>query len=241
MKITLKGENNRLNKFNALGMEVLSYKTEYLKEEYPKLVHDSIAIAIDNKENISDEIKMNLKDMSMKFDSFREYLLRQPRCLKTYEELLLEYEEIRGKIDNVLHADEITKKLQSYSKVEEENILVQQEFVITEEFIKDYFSINSDSEFDVLMSRKGFIEKFAILRLTKIFDDFIKNLEKEENITIRHGLTFFKSESNVYGIYMEYVVNIDIFENTENIEKISKKISEIAKKADENYKNHMLA
>lgn len=230
-----------MNKFNALGMEVLSYKTEYLKEEYPKLVHDSIALAIDNKDNLNDEIKSNLKNMSLNFEDFKTYLLKQARCLKTYEELLLEYEAIRGKIDNVLSTDEITKKLQSYSKVEEETILIQQEFIITEEFIRDYFSIGSNDEFEVLMSRKGFIEKFAILRLTKIFDDFISKLEKYDDVTIRHGLTFFKSESNVYGIYMEYVISIDKLENTEDIEKISKIVSDVTIKADSNYKNHMLA
>ena len=61
-----------MNKFNTLGMEVLDYKTEYLKD-YPKLVHDSIGIAIDNKSDIVDDIKTHLKDTSLNIEDFKTY------------------------------------------------------------------------------------------------------------------------------------------------------------------------
>lgn len=230
-----------MNKFNALGMEVLSYKTEYLNKDYPQLVHNSIAVAIDNKDNIPEKIKMSLKDMSLDYDKFKESLLTESTCLKTYEELMLEYEAIRDSVENKIKQNkEELKDIITFSKVENEEIEIKQEFVITESFIKDYFSIASDSEFEALMVRKGFIEKFAILRLTKIFDNFVNGLEKEQNFSISHSLTFFKSENNVYGIYMEYNIPIDNLEKDDMIDSICNKINYIALKASENYKNHML-
>ena len=228
-----------MNKFNALGMEVLDYKTEYLKE-YPQLVHDSIALAIDSKNNVEEEIKTKLKDTSFSYDDFKKYLLTQTSCLKTYEQLLVEYESIRQTLDNLLLKDEISKDLKSFSKVEDEQIQIVQEFVITEDFIKNYFTIENEKDFEILMSRKGFIEKFAILRLTKIFDDFLKTLKDSTSFSLKHSLVFFNSESNVYGIHLEYNISIEELEKENQIENITNKIIEIAKNANKNYKDRML-
>lgn len=228
-----------MNKFNNLGMEVLDYKTEYLKD-YPKLVHDSIGIAIDNKADIVDDIKAHLKDTSLKIEDFRTYLLTQPSCLKTYEQLLVEYEQIRSAIDSILAKNTIGKELNTFSKVEDETIQLTQEFIITDEFIKNYFYVENDKEFESLMNRKGFIEKFAILRLTKILNDFIDSLDAYSDFSIRHTLVFFNSEKNVYGIYLEYIIPIDVFENSSKIESIGNSIIKVAEKADKNYKDRML-
>lgn len=228
-----------MNKFNALGMEVLDYKTEYLKE-YPQLVHDSIALAIDSKSNVEEEIKTKLKDTSFSYDDFKKYLLTQTSCLKTYEQLLVEYESIRQTLDNLLLKDEISKDLKSFSKVEDEQIQIVQEFVIIEDFIKNYFTIENEKDFEILMSRKGFIEKFAILRLTKIFDDFLKTLKDTTSFSLKHSLVFFNSESNVYGIHLEYNISIEELEKENQIENITNKIIEIAKNANKNYKDRML-
>lgn len=228
-----------MNKFNTLGMEVLDYKTEYLKD-YPKLVHDSIGIAIDNKDDIVDDIKTHLKDTSLKFDEFKTYLLTQTSCLKTYEQLLVEYEQIRSAIDSILAKNNIAKEIKTFSKVENETIQLQQEFIITEDFIKNYFNIENDKDFNVLMSRKGFIEKFAILRLTKILKDFINSLDSCQDFSINHTSAFFNSEKNVYGIYLEYNIPIDVLEDVKKIEIIGNSITKLAEKADKNYKDRML-
>ena len=228
-----------MNKFNALGMEVLDYKTEYLKD-YPQLVHDSIALAIDSKSNVEEEIKTKLKDTSFSYDDFKKYLLTQTSCLKTYEQLLVEYESIRQTLDNLLLKDEISKDLKSFSKVEDEQIQIVQEFVITEDFIKNYFTIENEKDFEILMSRKGFIEKFAILRLTKIFDDFLKTLKDTTSFSLKHSLVFFNSESNVYGIHLEYNISIEELEKENQIETITNKIIEISKNANKNYNDRML-
>lgn len=228
-----------MNKFNALGMEVLDYKTEYLKN-YPQLVHDSIALAIDSKNTINEEIKTKLKDTNFSYDDFKKYLLTEAICLKTYEELLVEYEAIRAKLDNALLKNEISKNLKTFSKVENEQIQIVQEFVITEDFIKNYFTIENEKDFEILMSRKGFIEKFAILRLTKIFDDFLKTLKDDNLFSIKHSLVFFNSDSNVYGIHLEYNISIEELEKENQSEVIANKILEIAEKANKNYNDRML-
>ena len=228
-----------MNKFNALGMEVLEYKTEYSKK-YPELVHNCIGLAIDNKTNITDEIKNKLKDTSFATEEFQDFLLTQTSCLKTYEELLVEYEDLRNAIDSILVEKEIGKTIKTFSKVEEEQLQLIKEFVITEDFIRNYFNIESEKEFEVLMSRKGFIEKFAILRLTKIFKDFIKTLNKDDFFDVNHTLVFFSSESNVYGIHLEFTIPIDILDDRSKIAYIANKVIEISEKADKNFEDRML-
>ena len=229
-----------MNKFNNIGMEVLDYKSEYLKD-YPKLVLDSLNLAITSKcaeYGLPEGIKSQLLDNNVKFETFKKHLLQESVCLKTYEELLVEYENIKNSIDLKLVESEYCKNLKTMSKVEDETIEVVKPFTISEEFIKQYFNIETDKEFEVLMSRKGFIEKFAILRLVKIFKDFIQT-QNETDFSITNTLVYFDSEENVYGIHLKFTIPIDLFEDENKMEEISNKIIEISKQSEDNFNNKM--
>lgn len=229
-----------MNKFNNIGMEVLDYKSEYLKD-YPKLVLDSLNLAITSKcveYGLPESIKSQLLDNNVKFETFKKHLLQESVCLKTYEELLVEYENIKNSIDLKLAESEYCKNLKTMSKVEDETIEVVKPFTISEEFIKQYFNIETDKEFEVLMSRKGFIEKFAILRLVKIFKDFIQT-QNETDFSITNTLVYFDSEDNVYGIHLKFTIPIDLFEDENKMEEISNKIIDISKQAEINFNNKM--
>ena len=73
----------------------------------------------------------------------------------------------------------------------EEVIEGKRTFLITEDFLKGYFYIPTEEDLEVLMKRKGFIEKFAILRLEKIFNDFLGKIEETDRIKVAHTNVVF--------------------------------------------------
>ena len=240
-----------MNKFNKLGMEVIDFKTEFLKN-YPPIVHESLGVAIDKKRDdsiISDMIHDKLLDSTVSLGEFKSFLLKEePSCLKTYAELLQEYEDIRMSfteaLQEVLSKDNVDTSLfdaiKTCSKVESEEIFVQQEFIITEEFINNYFLIESEKDFEVLMSRKGFIEKFAVLRLVRILKDFLDKQEDSCNYELHNSPVFFAAERNVYGIYLEFKIPIALLESEEQQKELSEIIAKIMEDANKNFHAHML-
>ena len=225
-----------MNKFNELGMNALAYKEEFLKD-YPEIVHNSIALAIDNS-TYSTEVKELLKNKDVSYVEFKDKLKSETSCLKTYQELLADFEVFRLKLNDVLLKDTDLDNVKTFSEVENDCLQVVQEYIITETFIRDYFDISDDKEFEKLMSRKGFIEKFAILRLNRIFKDFLSNIKT--NLNVHQTSVFFSSEKNVYGILLEFLLPIDEIDEHEDFSEIGAEIISICKDANTNFNKRML-
>lgn len=205
-----------MNKFNQLGMKIIDYKSELMKGCYPKLVMDSLLESVDKlaNDNIVDvDVHYSLKEKTESLDNFKLLLLAKPNYLKTAEELFNEYEKIRAKFDFEINLGD-KESVISESNVENEKIMVRKSFVISEDFIKNYFYIESEKDFETLMKRKGFVEKFAILRLEKIFNDLLGRFTVDKDLfSLTHSNVFFDNDNNVYGIQLLFSVPIEVIEN----------------------------
>ncbi len=224
-----------MNKLNELGMNAIEFRKEFLNPAYPELVHDSIGYAIDKNFEDCPVVIEKMKTLSLSEQEFVNFLLTQDVCKKTYEELLVEFETIRKKLS--LDCDYV----ETISDVTNDNILVKMEMLLTEDFLREYFYIESDAEFEKLMSRKGFIEKFAILRLKKIIADFLYTLNREDVLamTISNTPVFFNSEKNVYGIYIEMKLNVNDLDTDSQIDEIKTRASHILNLAYTMFKEKM--
>lgn len=212
-----------MNKLNQLGMSAIEFRREFLNTSYPELVHNSIGYAIDKNFEACPTVMAKIKDANCSLEQFKEFLLTQEECRKSYEELLLEFDEIRKS----LRLDDID--VETVSEVQSDYISVKKEFLLNESFLKNYFYIESDNEFDKLMSRKGFVEKFAILRLKKIASDFLLTLDDDlvDDFSISNTPVFFNSDKNVYGIYLEMKLDVNTLDNDEDIEYVRDRINTV--------------
>ena len=209
-----------MNKLNELGSQMLEYKSE-LNKDYPAIVINSLLgmvekLAIDGVIDV--DVHYALKEGDVSIHDLLELMMAKDAYKKTNEELLLEYEQIRASINEVLGVMDIDDEaIKTISYVDKEKIAIRKEFIISEEFVKNYFNIENQNEFDKLMQRKGFIEKFALLRLEKILKDF-KNEKDLSNkkYEMAHSNVFFEVDRNVYGIYLLFNVSINHLENDED-------------------------
>lgn len=231
-----------MNKLNRVGNQMLEYKVE-LGKNYPELVINSLLSTVDKLavDGVIDvDTHYSLKEKDVDFNALRELLLSKTSFLKTHEELFAEYEEIRHKINELLGIDDENEIIKTVSSVSNEKIAITKEFTITEDFIKEYFYIESDKDYEILMKRKGFVEKFAILRLEKILKDFKVYAEIQSTLyEVVNSNVFFEAERNVYGIHLLFNIPIKNIEDKENIEAISTEIKKIIDSSSNYFESRM--
>lgn len=224
-----------MNKFNQYGETVLEYREEFLNTEYPKLVHNSLKTTIEEK--YDNDIATLIKNTDLSETEFKKELSKIKLCLKTEEELKEEYQEI---IDQLLLEED---SYDSRCNVAEETIEVTKEYILDELFFKHYFDVQDDNIFEKLMKKNGIFEKFAMLRLSKIFKDFIQDIdERNLKFTVEKTQVFFDSDRNVYGIYLDFIIPIDYIEDENsgfNIDDLRNKLMTIIQDADIMFKTKM--
>lgn len=224
-----------MNKLNKLGMSAIEYRKEFFNSAYPELVHSSIEFVIDKKFEGQSVILAELKDSTIDDFDFKQFLLTQESCCKTYEELLVEFEQLRKNLE----LDSID--VETESDIQHDCILVQKEFLLSENFLRNYFWIDSEMEFEKLMKKQGFVEKFAILRLKKILHDFINSLDSQivQTFNVSHTPVFFNSERNIYGINLELKIDIGMIETPDELLAIRESVMSLLDAARSNYSEKM--
>ncbi|HFJ9376766.1 MULTISPECIES: hypothetical protein [Bacillus] len=227
-----------MNKYNVFGMELISYKTEILKD-YPDIVKRSLHDTFDKlleHNAIDEDIHFSLKDDGMDTDRFKSFILTKIKCIKSNEELLVEYEVIRERLES--HIQELiqSQELETESFVEKENISIIKKFVIDTEFAQEYFGIE-EKDLEKSMKPKGFVEKFAVLRLPKILKDFVQidgvQSEYFNYEAINSFLVYREEETTNYCIDLCLSIPIDIAEDETKTVAIMEDVSNVVSKAEE--------
>lgn len=211
-------------------------------KDYPEIVRDSLILSLeqllDNK--IIDLTTYELmKDRKEDRHSFEDYLLTKKDFTKTEKELFEEYEVFRNELDEELKEHELYD-LKTETIVKEDSIYVLKTFLADEEFVMDYFGVE---ELDLikLMRRKEFIEKFAVLRFTKILKDIIDKVSYKISILeVDNSLVYFNETYNGYGIDLIMKASISDVSVLDKRNKIIVEIKDINEIAGEIFKQKAL-
>ncbi|MFF2531468.1 hypothetical protein ACFVS2_21410 [Brevibacillus sp. NPDC058079] len=231
-----------MNRINQRGMDLIQYKTELMKD-YPKLVKDSLYLALDQmvENKILDmDTYMFIKDESCTPASFEEYLYTKTSFLKTEDEIFAEFEVIRFKLNEKLKAHGL-HETKTESVIKKDVILVTKKFCVNEEFTMNYFGVE-EKDLLKLMKRRGFVEKYAVLRLTSIFKSFMEKLEMPSNLFLCDmSLVYFDKEENGYSIDLYFELPVEEVEREEKLDHICEDIQIIVEKAQDHYEAKTVA
>lgn len=230
-----------MRKINAIGMKLIEYKKELVKD-YPQIVIDSLMLAIekmvDNGE-VDLETYKRIENKDEDIDNFISFLLTKEQYRKTFEELFQEYEVFRKEIAEELEMHGLLG-LSTETVVEKDVIYITKTFSINENFVMEYFGVE-EKDLISLMKRRGFVEQFVALRLTKILRDIKKEAEVYISlIQIDHSLAYFNEEKSGYNIDLIMIISIDDLCSLENKTKIIAEIKDINALADKKYNNKMI-
>lgn len=235
-----------MKKLKPIAYELMNLKTEMLNESYSKTIKQALELSIDQmleKGFIDFDMQLNLKDKNYSLEKLNEYLEESNEFKKTKEELEIEYDNFVKIINEEMLGLGLMKD-EFYCKVDatEEKIKICKIFCLKEEFLKNFFYFKDDSNNDYLeklMKRKGFIEKFAILRLPRIMFNFIDCCDKNYKFTLEKTYPYFDSNNNSYSIDLVFSINVDDIENDEERGVILNEIIPIMNKADEYFQEKM--
>lgn len=244
-----------MNKLNKVGMELLQFKAELLKD-YPQLVRNSLILALDNlvtTEIVDYDTSCIVKNKDQSIELLTEYLYQKRNYVKTEVEIFKELESFRVQLDTKLKDQEIFDRVKTSSDSNKEVLRITKKYCLDENYVLNYFEIE---EIDVLrlMKRKGFVETFAVLRLTKIFKDFIKKIKEQNgekiNLTEDYissedtiifdfncdvGLVYFDEEKNGYSIDFYIEIGVSIIENEEKFQEAVKETKYIIEQLEKYY------
>lgn len=224
-----------MEKLNTLGLKLKSLKEELMKPDYPDVVKEALRSHADKlaETTINVDLHISLTDEKIGLSEFNEILLETKDCLKSYEEMFVEYERIREKVQLQLDEEEKPTNITSSSLVDEEKLAFTKTFKIDKQWVSDYFGQPAD-EVGKLMVRNGFIEKFAVLRLSKILEDFLKSeyFYEDKIVECKATRVFYDVEKEYYGIHLMFYMTIENAEDEEKVEKAVEYIRRITEKSE---------
>lgn len=232
-----------MNKLNKLGVELINYKEE-LNKDYSDLIirslNQTINIMAEN-EIIDIDIHYALTHEEVDIEGLNNLLLEKKTCIKTQEELLAEYDEIRSIFNEHLGIEDDEKSdIKTISNIQDDNIIVAKNFTYNSEFAKNYFGIPNKQSLKTFMARQGVFEKFSILRLGKIIKDFIEeNPTSKDNFEITFSDVFYENINECYGVSLIFKIDINVIELEENMDEIAKDIQDLINKAVEYFNDKM--
>jgi len=229
-------------KLNEVGLKLIEYKKE-LEKNYPKIIKDSLLLSLeqmaDNKIiDLSTYELIKSEDENM--DTFTSFLLTQNKYTKTNKELFSEYETLRKNLEEELDIMHEVNDLNTVTVVEKDLIQVIKTFSIDKDFIINYFGI-TEQEFPKLTKKKGFMDQFVALRLTKILKDIINQNQKILSLLrLKNSLTYFNEAEEKYSIDLIMEILVDDIFKEENKEKIISEIKETRTLSGKIYNSKML-
>lgn len=165
----------------------------------------------------------------------KELLESDSRFRKGPRQLYKDFEKIREELDKELRNTGLTEFFESESSVSENKITVLRQYSLKKEFILEYFGL---SEIDLiqLMKKRGFAEKFAVLRLNLIFDEILSEIKQDAEIMQGHSLVYYNPDITGFSIDFKYHIKIADLETDNGIKRIAKKIFDMDKNVDMKFK-----
>lgn len=218
-----------MQKFNQLGLELVSMKGELLNEKHSDIVRKALLFQADNMtENklIDVDTHLALTNTQLSDEDFKLFIMEKPSFMKTLEELRGEYDILR---ESIIERMKTEVPIESASNVETETLTFIQTYELDLEWVKSYFQVK-ETDIPQLVKEKGFIAKFAVLRFPKVVDEFLETkMGESEYVDVERAKhVYLNADTSSYCMDLVYTVSIEDAEQEETHEAISTFISDTA-------------
>lgn len=221
-------------KINKKGLEMLEFKRELLKN-HSELVEKSLLSTLEIliEKNIIDLSTYTLiKNRDVSLEDFEEYLGTKDTFLKNKDELTIYFDSLKEKLLYYLGNKYNIGNLESQVN-ENKKITLVKTFAIDESFVLSYFD-TKEEDIPKLMRRKGFVERFSIMRLEKISKNLMKELKLNE-IKIGSSYVYYLSSGKSYNIDILVEINIEKLEDENQFNKVLEDVQFALRKTDEHF------
>jgi hypothetical protein len=217
-----------LEKLNKSGRILVKYREEFKKHYAEKVDTDlKAAISILYKDRtISERIFRNIFNEDISDDTFEGMLLKCKEFAKNQNELNCEFDKIRKKVNEYMIEINFINGMSTKNALDSNKIIIIHEFDLNKSFMTAFFGVNQN-EIIPLMKRRGFIEKFSVLRLNQVLKEIFNEITPIEDVDHGYSLVYYNRETKGFSIDYKYNVNIELLNNDDKMQEIIKNIQKI--------------
>ena len=213
---------------NKNGMILMDYRREF-KRHYADSVDDALKEAIltlYREGQIPEKLFRIILDDSIDDSVVYTYLLSRREFTKSSMELNSEFNEVREKVNDYLIKINFVKNVCTKNSVNTNRIYIIKQYDIPKELLLSYFGL-TPAEIIPLMKRKGFMDKFCVLRLSQAFKEIYSELKVPEHIDHGYSLIYYNKLIQGFSIDYKYMVSINYINDPARLQDVVDKIKEL--------------
>lgn len=225
---------------NKNGMILMDYRREF-KRHYADSVDEALKEAILTlyKENqIPEKLFRIILDDSIDDSVVYTYLLSRREFTKSSMELNSEFNEVRERVNDYLIKINFVKNVCTKNSINTNRIYIIKQYDIPKELLLSYFGL-TPSEIIPLMKRKGFMDKFCVLRLSQAFKEIYSELRVPEHIDHGYSLIYYNKLIQGFSIDYKYMVNINYVNDEERMCDLMDKIKKLDEVVERKFESKM--
>lgn len=212
-----------MNRLNAIGNELIERKKDLITFKSQDRVYDALIFQINEalyeKNIIGETTRELLLNNELDLDSFRKYLLSQKEFLKSDNEIKEDFNKLRNVLVDEIERQNLKCAYTDYN-IHNSTISIFRTYMFDEDYALKHFDIESD-KIDKLMELKGFMSFYSVLRLPKILNDFIENVELETDLfTLSHSQVYENINPKGFNIDLILEIKVSSLEESNMLEII---------------------
>lgn len=225
---------------NKNGMILMDYRREF-KRHYADSVDEALKDAIltlYKEGQIPEKLFRIILDDNIDDSVVYTYLLSRREFTKSSMELNSEFNEVRERVNDYLIKINFVKNVCTKNSVNTNRIYVIKQYDIPKELLLSYFGL-TPSEIIPLMKRKGFMDKFCVLRLSQAFKEIYSELRVPEHIDHGYSLIYYNKLIQGFSIDYKYMVNVNYINDEERLADLMDKIKKLDEVVERKFESKM--
>jgi hypothetical protein len=229
-----------MDRLNKSGRVLMEYRYEFLKH-YSDSIDEALKEAVSsmyNDKKIDEKIFRSIFDESITNEEFERILAKSKQFTKSKAELNYEFDQIRKKINEYMISIGFVDSMNTKNSIDMNKIIIIHQFDLDRSYLMNSFGVNQ-TEIIPLMKRRGFIEKFAVLRLNQVLKEIYTELRVPEDIDHGYSLVYYNKATRGFSIDYKYYINVNLAANEEKMKMLINKIRELDKVVDRKFRNKL--
>lgn len=225
-----------MERLNKSGRTLLEYRSEF-KKHYSDSIDESLKEAVNilyNEKKIDEKIFRNILNESISDDDFEIMLSKRKEFTKNTNELNYEFDLVRKKINEYMIDIGFTTSMNTKNSLDINKIIIIHQFDLNRNYIMSSFGVNQ-TEIIPLMKRRGFVEKFAVLRLNQVLKEIYGEMKMPEDIDHGYSLVYYNKKTQSFSIDYKFYINVDVAADEKRMKELVNKIKELDKIIDKKF------
>jgi len=225
-----------MERLNKSGRTLLEYRSEF-KKHYSDSIDESLKEAVNilyNEKKIDEKIFRNILNENISDEDFEIMLSKRKEFTKNTSELNYEFDLVRKKINEYMIDIGFTTSMNTKNSLDINKIIIIHQFDLNRNYIMSSFGVNQ-TEIIPLMKRRGFVEKFAVLRLNQVLKEIYGEMKMPEDIDHGYSLVYYNKKTQSFSNDYKFYINVDIAADEKKMKDLINKIRDLDRIIDKKF------